>query len=172
MSRNKRHRNQPDNVRSPGPASPAASRREPPRRRFRWLVPGIAALGFVAIAWDAWIGSKPPPQAVSATAPAAAKPDASATFVGAKACAECHAGEAAKWEGSQHAHAMQHATEATVLGNFNGAKFNYNGIVSTFYRRDGKFFVNTDGADGKLADFEVSYTFGLYPLQQYLVAFP
>ncbi|HSC13115.1 MAG TPA: multiheme c-type cytochrome [Rhodanobacteraceae bacterium] len=172
MSRNKRHRNQPDNVRSPGPASPAASRREPPRRRFRWLVPGIAALGFVAIAWDAWIGSKPPPQAVSATAPAAAKPDANATFVGAKACAECHAGEAAKWEGSQHAHAMQHATEATVLGNFNGAKFNYNGIVSTFYRRDGKFFVNTDGADGKLADFEVSYTFGLYPLQQYLVAFP
>src|SRR6185295_9994250 len=96
----------------------------------------------------------------------------SATFVGAKACSECHAGEAAKWEGSQHAHAMQHATDATVLGDFDNAKFNYNGIVSTFFRRDGKFFVNTDGADGKLADFEVSYTFGLYPLQQYLVAFP
>ncbi|HSE13681.1 MAG TPA: tetratricopeptide repeat protein, partial [Rudaea sp.] len=94
------------------------------------------------------------------------------SFVGAKACAGCHASEAAAWQGSQHAHAMQHATDATVLGDFNNAKFTYNGIVSTFFRRDGKFFVNTDGADGRLADFEIGYTFGVYPLQQYLVAFP
>ena len=32
--------------------------------------------------------------------------------------------------------------------------------------------VRTDGADGKLADYEISYTFGVYPLQQYLIAFP
>ena len=67
---------------------------------------------------------------------------------------------------------MQHATVDTVLGDFNNMRFTYDGIVSTFFRRDGKFFVNTDGADGKLADFEILYTFGLYPLQQYLVAFP
>ena len=34
------------------------------------------------------------------------------------------------------------------------------------------FFVHTDGADGKLADFEIRYTFGVTPLQQYLIAFP
>ena len=95
-----------------------------------------------------------------------------ADFVGAESCAGCHAGEAAAWKGSQHAKAMQHATEATVLADFNDAEFEYAGTTSTFFRRDGKFYVSTDGADGKLADFEISHVFGLYPLQQYLIAFP
>jgi Flp pilus assembly protein TadD len=67
---------------------------------------------------------------------------------------------------------MQVADEKSVLGNFANAKFAYAGTTSTFSRRDGKFFVNTDGADGKLADFEINYTFGVYPLQQYLIEFP
>ena len=46
------------------------------------------------------------------------------------------------------------------------------GVTSSFFRRDGKFFVRTDGPDGKLADFEVKYTFGVEPLQQYLVELP
>lgn len=93
-------------------------------------------------------------------------------FVGARVCAQCHVVEAGKWQDSKHAHAMQSASDATVLGNFTGVKFDYHGIVSTFFRRNGKFFVNTDGADGKRADFEISYTFGVYPLQQYLVVRP
>ena len=32
--------------------------------------------------------------------------------------------------------------------------------------------VRTDGADGKLHDYEIAYTFGVYPLQQYMVKFP
>ena len=32
--------------------------------------------------------------------------------------------------------------------------------------------VNTDGADGRMQDFEVKFVFGYYPLQQYLVEFP
>ena len=44
--------------------------------------------------------------------------------------------------------------------------------TSTFSRRDGKFFVNTDGPDGKLADYEIKYTFGVRPLQQYLIELP
>ena len=67
---------------------------------------------------------------------------------------------------------MQHASADTVLGNFNNAKFRYNGVESTFFQRDGKYFVRTDGADGKLADFEIQYTFGIMPLQQYLIPFP
>ena len=50
--------------------------------------------------------------------------------------------------------------------------FDYYGVHSRFFRKDGKFFVETDGPDGKLATFEVKYTFGLDPLQQYLVEFP
>ncbi len=58
---------------------------------------------------------------------------------------------------------MQHATDRTVLGNFNDASFDYYGVHSRFFRKDGKFLVETDGADGKLAVFEVKYTFGIDP---------
>jgi tetratricopeptide (TPR) repeat protein len=115
--------------------------------------------------------SKPSDAAAGARRPA--NPHlAAATFVGSEACAGCHAEATAAWRSSQHARAMQHATPQTVLGDFSGAKFRHDRIESTFFRRDGRFFVRTDGADGRLADFEVRYTFGLEPLQQYLVEFP
>jgi hypothetical protein len=99
----------------------------------------------------------------------AAPVGAVASYVGGKACAGCHAKEFEAWRGSHHDLAMQEASDKTVLGNFANAKFNYAGITSTFFKRDGKFFVNTDGPDGKLADFEIKYTFGVTPLQQYLI---
>jgi predicted CXXCH cytochrome family protein len=95
-----------------------------------------------------------------------------ATFVGSDTCAGCHQAEAKLWSASQHKAAMQHATDKTVLGNFNDASFDHYGVHSRFFRKDGKFLVETDGPDGKLAVFEVKYTFGLDPLQQYLVEFP
>jgi hypothetical protein len=95
-----------------------------------------------------------------------------ATFVGSETCAGCHQGEAQLWHGSQHRLAMQHASDKTVLGDFSGATFDYHGVLSRFFRRDGKFLVETDGPDGNLAAFEVKYTFGVEPLQQYLVEFP
>ncbi|WP_430648728.1 tetratricopeptide repeat protein [Bradyrhizobium neotropicale] len=93
-------------------------------------------------------------------------------FVGSEACAGCHQAETALWKESQHKHAMQHATAASVLGNFDDASFDYFGVHSRFFKRDDKFFVETDGPDGKLATFEVKYTFGIDPLQQYLIEFP
>jgi predicted CXXCH cytochrome family protein len=94
------------------------------------------------------------------------------TFAGSEACAGCHRPEADLWRSSQHKHAMAHATEKTVLGDFSDAAFDYHGVRSRFFRREGKFLIETDGPDGKLAAFEVKYTFGLDPLQQYLVEFP
>jgi len=95
-----------------------------------------------------------------------------ATFVGSETCAGCHQAEAKLWDSSQHKAAMQHATGKTVLGDFNHAGFDYFGVHSRFFRDDGKFLVETDGPDGRLAVFEVKYTFGVDPLQQYLVEFP
>ena len=95
-----------------------------------------------------------------------------ASFTGSAACAGCHAAEHQAWQASQHALAMQHATQTTVLGDFNGASFSQDGVRTRFTTRDGKFFVRTDGPDGQLADFQVEYTFGISPLQQYLVALP
>ena len=95
-----------------------------------------------------------------------------ATFVGSETCAGCHQTEAKLWNASQHKVAMQHATEKTVLGNFNDASFDHYGVHSRFFRKDGKFLVETDGPDGELSVYEVKYTFGVDPLQQYLVEFP
>jgi predicted CXXCH cytochrome family protein len=92
------------------------------------------------------------------------------TFVGAAVCAGCHAAEADRWKGSHHALAMQKATPTTVLGDFADARFEQSGIASTFSHVDGHFQVHTDGPDGELHDFGIAYTFGVYPLQQYLIA--
>ena len=124
----------------------------------------LAALAVVALlAAGAWY-------AVSQRATLAPAPEATpAAFVGSARCADCHEAQAEGWRGSQHAVAMQHADEGTVLGDFDEASFSYAGVTSTFFRRDGKHFVRTDGPDGELADFEVKYTFGVAPLQQYLL---
>jgi predicted CXXCH cytochrome family protein len=66
---------------------------------------------------------------------------------------------------------MQEAIGASVLGNFDDATFSYAGVTSTFFRRGERFFVRTDGPDGRLADFEIAYTFGVEPLQQLLVPY-
>ena len=67
---------------------------------------------------------------------------------------------------------MQEANFGSVRGNFDGATFTAHGITSTFTKRNRKFIVRTDGPDGELRDFEIAYTFGVDPLQQYLVRFP
>jgi tetratricopeptide (TPR) repeat protein len=95
-----------------------------------------------------------------------------ATFMGSESCAGCHQAEAKLWQGSQHQLSMAHATDKSVLGDFSDVTFDYFGVKSRFYRRDGKYLVETDGADGKLATFEIKYTFGIDPLQQYLIEFP
>ena len=67
---------------------------------------------------------------------------------------------------------MAPASDSTVLGDFDNASFTHFGISSRFFKRNGKFIVYTKGSDGKFQEFEVKYTFGIRPLQQYLVEFP
>lgn len=90
-------------------------------------------------------------------------------YTGTQSCAACHEKAAADWLGSHHDLAMQEVSEKTVLGDFEGSTFTYGDITSTFYRKDGKYWVRTDNADGALEDFAVAYVFGVYPLQQYLL---
>ena len=98
--------------------------------------------------------------------------DEPATFVGGEVSSGCHAAEAERWKGSHHALAMQKATQATVLGDFAGAQLEHFGVSTTFFRDGEKFMVRTDGPDGALHEYEIAYTFGVYPLQQYLIALP
>ncbi|RTM13418.1 MAG: tetratricopeptide repeat protein [Bradyrhizobiaceae bacterium] len=128
-----------------------------------WIAAAAVAVVAVSVAFQFRNHGDPVSQAQSPSA---------ATYVGSETCAGCHQAEAKLWSASQHKAAMQHATDKTVLGDFNDAGFDYYGVHSRFFSKDGKFFVQTDGADGKLAVFEVKYTFGVDPLQQYLVTFP
>jgi predicted CXXCH cytochrome family protein len=146
------------------------------RRGLWWLPLGVAVLVLVVLGiW--WLRVPAPgvattPVASVATAPtppAAALP--SAHYVGAKACASCHAKETQAWQSSHHALAMQVANEQTIEGHFEGT-LKQDGAVASFSKRGNAYLVKTDGPDGKPAEFEVKYTFGVYPLQQYLVAFP
>ncbi len=125
--------------------------------------PTFPTIVAVLASWLAW--------SMAAGAEQGAKP-VGATYVGQQVCAGCHAKEAQAWRGSHHDLAMQEPTAATVLGDFGGATFSHRGVVSRFFKRGDTFYVTTDGADGKLADFPIKYVFGVTPLQQYLVEFP
>ncbi len=141
----------------------------------------LAAAIFVSIICGLWFWFIPkqtndrveepsakPPASIPKLGQPAPKPE----FVGRAACAGCHAEQDRLWQGSHHDLAMQVANETSILGNFNDAEFKKDGVVSRFYRRDGHYWVRTDGPDGRLADFEVKYTFGYLPLQQYLLELP
>lgn len=136
-------------------------------RSKRWCaVAGGVALVVAGLATAFWQTREAAPTTDDLAATAVA------TFVGSERCRSCHAAQTTAWQSSQHAHAMQPADESTVLGDFHDAMFRHGGVTSKFFRRDGRFFVRTDGPNGALADFEVQYTFGVEPLQQYLIELP
>ncbi len=95
-----------------------------------------------------------------------------ATYIGRSSCIDCHQQESELWTGSHHDLAMRVADERTVLGDFDDATFTHFGVTSRFYKQGGKFYVNTDGPDGAMHDYEIAFTFGVTPLQQYLIEFP
>ncbi len=97
---------------------------------------------------------------------------ATAQYVGRDSCAQCHTTQVDQWHGSDHDRAMERASEASVVGDFNDASFTRFGVTTTFFRRNEKYFVNTEGPDGQLHDYQIKYTFGVRPLQQYMVEFP
>ena len=95
-----------------------------------------------------------------------------AEYVGDQSCKKCHATEFKEWKQSHHYMSMLPPNDSTVKGDFNNVTFTADGVTSRFYKKGNKFFINTEGDDGKNHDFEVKYIFGFTPLQQYLVQFP
>jgi len=128
----------------------------------------MLSVGAAGLWW--WQAGRQPPAPAGPTV--AVQQPGTPGYVGSDACAECHAEAYAAWGASQHARAMLEANAGTVAGDFDDAGFSSFGVPSRFFRRDGQFMVRTEGADGRPADFAVRYTFGVEPLQQYLVEFP
>lgn len=95
--------------------------------------------------------------------------DSTAKFVGRKSCVECHQEQASLFHGSHHDLAMAIADDSTVLADFDDQTLTNFGVTSRMYRDGSKFMVETEGPDGQLHDYEVKYTFGVEPLQQFMV---
>jgi len=93
-------------------------------------------------------------------------------FAGSNQCKSCHESEYNDWKGSHHDQAMKVASDSTIEANFNNTKFEIKGAKYHFFRKGKDFIVNTQNGQGQYEDFKVIYTFGVYPLQQYLVEFP
>lgn len=151
---------EPKKAEAQGKTTPPAS----PKRRL-WIAAGLATVLVIGAGLGMQFLARGP------SAPANLDPGKLA-FVGSETCIGCHQEAGKLWHPSQHAHAMAHASDDTVLGDFADARFDYYGTTSRFFKKDGKFYVETDGPDGALQTFEVKYTFGLDPLQQYLIEFP
>ena len=101
--------------------------------------------------------------------PAVLPADMTPGYVGRDSCIDCHQSETSSFHGSHHDKAMDYATDETVLGDFDDATFEHDGIVSRLFRRDGIYMINTEGPSGEMQDFEIKYVFGVEPLQQYMV---
>ena len=94
-----------------------------------------------------------------------------ADYVGAEQCKTCHQEEYTLWQGSHHDMAMKHVDKNSVLGNFNDVSLKLSSETSRFYKKGKQYWVNIQGPDGKLHDYQIKYTFGFEPLQQYMVEF-
>ncbi len=94
-----------------------------------------------------------------------------ADYVGSESCKSCHEIQYSDWKGSDHEKAMMVADQNSVLADFN-TTFISNDVTSRFFKKGDKYYVNTEGTDGKYNDYEIVYTFGVRPLQQYIVKFP
>jgi len=93
------------------------------------------------------------------------------SFVGSNACINCHKEQFDKWKGSHHDLAMQGANDSTVLGDFDNVETKIDGVDYFFFKKNEDFFVKIKEIDSSENEYKITYTFGVTPLQQYLVDF-
>lgn len=91
------------------------------------------------------------------------------SYIGSESCASCHSEAYQSWQGSHHQLAMAEPSAQTVIGNFDNRVHVTSPVTSKFFRQNGAYTVATDGVDNALVEYSVRYTFGISPLQQYLV---
>jgi predicted CXXCH cytochrome family protein len=85
-------------------------------------------------------------------------------------CMGCHTEQTEAWKQSDHAMSMAVSDSANVLGDFNQQKAYYAAQTALFFTEQGRYKATiTDTADNSSESFDIAYTFGHYPLQQYLV---
>lgn len=95
-----------------------------------------------------------------------------ASYVGSEQCQNCHQTEQQQWRGSDHHQAMKLATSENIVGNFSAPPLKHHQQKTTFNTVDGQYHIQTDQDTPTASDLTLQYTFGVFPLQQYLTALP
>ncbi len=134
---------------------------------------GLMAL-VLAIAIAVFFATRPAPlaQRASAETTTPAENRAVATYIGDATCLSCHTAAGERWKGSHHDQAMAHAKPSSVRGNFANSTFRQGQASWRFRESEGRYYVDTAEKTGTPRTYEIKYTFGVDPLQQYLVEFP
>lgn len=90
-------------------------------------------------------------------------------YIGSNTCAECHANEAAAWQGSHHHLAWTTPDGDHVLGAFDGRTVAPAGLEARFLSLPSGPAIETPGPDGRKTTYPVTGIVGIAPLQQYLL---
>jgi hypothetical protein len=94
------------------------------------------------------------------------------TYVGAAACAKCHAEVHRKWTSSRHSKMVQPATDSAVKGDFTRRQLTLRGGTYLLRRQDGVYYITESYLTGKPQEHRVDYTLGNRRIQHYLTTLP
>ncbi|QDY71570.1 multiheme c-type cytochrome [Qingshengfaniella alkalisoli] len=89
-------------------------------------------------------------------------------YIGSEQCADCHVSESEAWEKSHHALAWTKPTADSIVADFDGTRFEGNGMRVQFSEDEDGFHAKVMESDGSQADYNVHSVVGIEPLQQYL----
>ncbi len=119
----------------------------------------------IGIAFIATVVSGDDDASITSTAPT--------NYVGSDQCATCHEEETRLWLQSDHALAMAEANPHSVLADFTDQILGSAGSMTidsqVFQDENGRYMISIENEVGIAQTYEIKYTFGLRPLQQFLV---
>jgi predicted CXXCH cytochrome family protein len=92
-------------------------------------------------------------------------------YARSESCLPCHPGRHASWRRTYHRTMTQEAGPQSVVGDFDDARYTFDGVLSRFTREGGVYFVETLGPDGRPGRFAVAMTVGSRRFQQYVARF-
>ncbi len=170
----KHPKNNPPSAAQTPPPTASTPDDQPAKRPIALIIFAVVLLVSLPLWMYRQHGATPSVPATVATAPTANShpQQAPANFVDEAQCVACHSEQSKAWRGSHHQMAMLPASAENIRGDFNNTTYQGEAETSRFSQRDGAYWINTPGPDGKAADFKVAYTFGIEPLQQYLLEMP
>lgn len=158
------------------------------RKRGYFCISFIVMVALLATLLTAWAGGKPQAEKSFVQTPLLARPTVAldpinATFVGSRACQDCHAQEYKQWSASGHANMLRAVAPEIVKGDFNNQEIAYESVevedtnknkvkITPKVRtetKDGKYFVSFLDADNSTANqtYEVVEVLGSLWEQQY-----